>query len=340
MSKWVDFKQLREQLDFEAVLKHFDVEVKRNGDRHQGFCPLPNHEGNRRSPSFSADLARGIWQCFGCGSKGNTLDFAAFMEGIDPANGAALRSVALKLQTAFGLTSVRSSPAARSKPEWNGRRERQPAASQCQVNAPLNFELKGLDAEHPYLRDRGFTAETIKHFGLGYCSRGLLKSRIAIPLHDQAGQLIGYAGRLVDDGAIGEAAPKYLFPGNRERQGITHEFRKSSFVYGGHLLQSPVERLVLVEGFPSVWWLWQAGITNAVALMGASCSPEQADLAVQFVLPGGHIIALTDGDDAGERCAMSIFAAAGGSRPIRWLKMDHGRQPTDYKPELLIELLA
>jgi DNA primase len=40
------------------------------------------------------------------------------------------------------------------------------------VNASLDFELKGLDATHPYLLGRGFTPETIKHFGLGFCSRG------------------------------------------------------------------------------------------------------------------------------------------------------------------------
>src|SRR5437588_650551 len=40
------------------------------------------------------------------------------------------------------------------------------------VNAPLDFELKRLDQSHPYLTDRGFTRETIGHFGLGYCAKG------------------------------------------------------------------------------------------------------------------------------------------------------------------------
>ena len=45
---------------------------------------------------------------------------------------------------------------------------------------PLVFDLKGLDAKHPYLLKRGFTPETIERFGLGFCSRGLLKDRVAI----------------------------------------------------------------------------------------------------------------------------------------------------------------
>jgi hypothetical protein len=34
------------------------------------------------------------------------------------------------------------------------------------VNAPLDFELQRLDYSHPYLRERGFTEETVKMFGL------------------------------------------------------------------------------------------------------------------------------------------------------------------------------
>jgi DNA primase len=57
------------------------------------------------------------------------------------------------------------------------------------VNAPLDFELKGLNREHPYLLNRGFSQETIDHFGLGFCSRGMLKDRMAIPLHDHDGNV-------------------------------------------------------------------------------------------------------------------------------------------------------
>jgi DNA primase len=39
--------------------------------------------------------------------------------------------------------------------------------------------------------------------------------------------------------------------------------------------------LILVEGFFDAMWLWQAGIKNAVALMGSSLSPEQEALIVQ-----------------------------------------------------------
>jgi DNA primase len=47
------------------------------------------------------------------------------------------------------------------------------------VNSPLDFELKHLDPVHPYLPGRGFTPETIAHFGLGFCSKGSLNDRIS-----------------------------------------------------------------------------------------------------------------------------------------------------------------
>lgn len=59
MTGWINFKELRAKLDFEEVLRHYGVEIKRKGDQHQGFCPLPTHQGKKSSPSFSANLARG-----------------------------------------------------------------------------------------------------------------------------------------------------------------------------------------------------------------------------------------------------------------------------------------
>ena len=143
------------------------------------------------------------------------------------------------------------------------------------VNARLDFELKNLDYSHPYLKSRGFSDAVIKAFGLGYCSRGLMKGRIAIPLHDGTGMLIGYAGRIVDDSAINENTPRYLYPGSRERGGTRYEFHKSEFLYNGYRMKD-VADLVVVESFTAVWWLAQACIENVVALMGASCSAMQA----------------------------------------------------------------
>lgn len=338
MKDWIDFKALRATLDFEQVLEHYGVEVKRKGRQHHGYCPLPNHNGQRNSPSFSANLDRGIFQCFGCGAKGNVLEFAALMENADPQDGTALREVAKKLQRQFcpelGSPGAKQPPAVQVKPQPASKPEPKDEAPAV-INAPLDFELKGLDATHPYLLGRGFTPGTIAQFGLGFCSRGMLKDRIAIPLHDAGGALIGYAGRVVDDSRITEDNPRYRFPGERKRNGKVYEFRKTLFLYNSCRIKAPVDDLIVVEGFASVWWLAQNGLPNVVSTMGADCSERQAELAVALVKPDGRIWIAPDGDKAGERHAQTLLTLLSPHRFVRWVKMAEGQQPTDLSGEQL-----
>jgi DNA primase len=360
MDQWINFKQLRSRLRFADVLSHYGVKLaSKGGDQIQGFCPLPSHRGERRSPSFSANLVRGIWQCFGCGAKGNVLDFAVRMEGLSPDQSGDVRITALRLAEKFPIGDERRSHGRMPRdgtirPEQRDRPRREavpsrfsgaaqaptPAGPPVRINVPLDFELKGLQPEHPYLRSRGLSTKTIWQFGLGYCPRGLMAGRIAIPLRDTDGRLIGYAGRVVDDSVITEDVPKYKLPAKRERAGIVHEFRKSHFVYNAHAIKKPVDYLVVVEGFPSVWWLHQAGVVNAVALMGWSCSPEQAAIILAKTTDTARIIVFPDGDEGGDRCAQSVFAALGPHRWLRRARLSDGRQPTDCRPDELITLVT
>jgi DNA primase len=355
---WVDFRELRTKLRFADVLKHYGVELRVRGERATGFCPLPchpTHEGKRRSPTFSAHLGKGLFNCFGCGAKGNALDFAAYMTGVDPNDPTALRKVAVDLQDRFVASPSRGderpfTPARRAKAtaapakEFAARGDAHEipdeGSARPVLNAPLDFSLKTLDRAHPYLAERGFIQETVSYFGLGYCSRGLLQQRIAIPIHDARGQLVGYAGRLVDDAAVDDEHPKYRFPSARERDGVRYEFRKSLLLY--HLFAQPehLADLIVVEGFASVWWLWQCGFANTVALMGSSCSPEQAALIIGRVVPSGRVWVFPDGDEAGERCATSVLSQVSPHRFCRWVRLDAGRQPTDCPAEQLRALLA
>jgi DNA primase len=338
-AQWVDYKHLRETLDFAEVLRAYGVELKLRGEQHQGFCPLPSHAGTRRkSPSFSANLKRGIWQCFGCQAKGNVIEFAARMEGLDPDNKADFRKAALMLQERF-LGDPESAPRASENDDDEKPASKEPAAPQDTrprvVNQPLNFELKRLDTGHAYLKERGLSPETIQHFGLGYCGQGLMKGRIAIPLHDSEGHLIGYAGRLVDDDAVGENSPKYLLPGSREREGVLHEFSKSVFLFNGFRVPKPVHDLIVVEGFFDLFHLHQHGYRNVVALMGATCSADQARLIVALTADDGRVLMMPDGDPAGEKCAVSLFQGVAPSRLVRWVRLPQGKQPDSFDaPEL------
>ena len=163
----------------------------------------------------------------------------------------------------------------------------------------------------------------------------MLKGRIAIPLHDPTGALVGYAGRVVDDGAISEENPRYRFPGERKRDGKIIEFRKTMFLYNGYRIKAPVNDLIVVEGFTGVWWLIQNELTNTIGTMGADCSEQQAELIVSLVNPGGMVWILPDGDKAGERHAQTLLMLISPHRAVRWLKLADGKQPTDFTGEEL-----
>ena len=208
-------------------LEHYGVELQiKKEHQHQGFCPLPEHEGSgqRRSPSFSADLEGGKFHCFGCGGKGNTIDFAILMEGWSKDDRSAFRKASVILKETF-LSGEDGNPKKRKK---NPKGESKPPAKKQKkrkviINPVLTFSLQKLESDHPYLAGRNFDLETAVHFGAGFCSKGMMKGRIAIPIHNSKGELIGYAGRIVDDSLISEDTPKYLFPGGRVVRGVSHQ---------------------------------------------------------------------------------------------------------------------
>lgn len=296
------------------------------------------------------NLTRNIFRCFGCNASGNAADFVARMEGFDPKDPAQFRQAAIKMAEIFGIATTRPGTNASVK---NGARDapkpvRPPSTPPVKkvsdgapvvVNAPLDFELKDLDPDHPYLAERGFRPETIGHFGLGYCNRGLMRGRVVIPLHDAGGRLVGYAGRITKDAEISEEHPKYRFPGDRERNGVVYVFRKALLLYNAHRVERPVGDLIVVEGFASVWWLWQWGYPAAVAVMGSSCSDEQAKTIVSLVRPTGRVWVMTDGNTAGEECAASILVRVAPYRLVRSVKLLPDDQPTDLTPGDLAKVL-
>jgi DNA primase len=345
---WINFKELRRQLKFEDILRHYAIQVKRRGGRVTALCPLPGHpvrtDATPRTASLSINLARNIFQCFGCKASGNALEFACRMEGFDPSDSGQFRDAALKVAEIFGIEAGQSRDEA-GMPGRDDGVDSGPVQSDSPqtpvlptvINAPLNFELKDLDPRHPYLRDRKFLPETIKHFGLGYCNRGLMKGRVAIPLHNPGGELVGYAGRITKDSMISDECPKYRFPGTRVRDGVQYEFRSSHLLYNYHRIRGRVLDLIVVEGFASTWWLHQCGYGNVAALMGSSCSDDQADLIAAVA---GRVWILSDGDDAGRLCADSVWNKLGTRLLCRHLKLAEGSQPTALSEEELDDMFT
>jgi len=142
--------------------------------------------------------------------------------------------------------------------------------STAALNKPLNFQLKNVDPVHPYLAGRGITKETAEAFGVGYFSnRGSMSGRVVIPIHNERGELVAYAGRAVD-----HSEPRYKLPAG---------FHKSLELYNLHRAigeSDTAGRVVVVEGFFDCMKVSQAGFP-CVALMGSSLSEAQEELMVR-----------------------------------------------------------
>lgn len=308
-----DFAKIKETVSFEDLLKHYGLleKLKRKGDQLTGPCPI--HQGDGKS-CFSVNLAKSCFNCFSCKAHGNTLDFVVFMEKVELKEAGILLSewfnVPLEtkhLTRKTGQGEERKETLVKEKEalphhtlldnrgRMTGGTTEESAGSPEPVNPPLTFELKNLDQSHPYFKERGLKEETIKFFTLGYCSRGLQKGRIVIPIHTEKGELVAYAGRWPGND-FPDKEGKYKLPPNK--------FKKSCVVFNLHRAKEYIKdkELIIVEGYFSVFRLWQAGFPNVVALMGSSLSKEQEELIIKAVGSAGKVILLFDNDEAGNAC--------------------------------------
>lgn len=300
---WINFKELRARLRFEDILRAYNVEIHRDGEQHKGPCPLPQHAKSRNVPTFSANLERGIFRCFACRAQGNLLEFAALMEGVDPSDGQALRAVAVKLQEKF----VPAGASRKTKVPEAG------ATGRVLVNAPMDFELKGLDPTHPFFGERGISQETAAHFGAGFCARGALAGRIAIPLHDAEGRLVGYAGRSADEAE----APRTVFPSRREREDKVLDFDPSALLYNFHRLPETLDVLTVFDDILAVWAAHQSGREPAVAILGERPSSKQIML-ISSVLSSTAMLQIVTGN---EKLVREFLPLAAQHFATRWLRV-------------------
>jgi DNA primase len=179
------------------------------------------------------------------------------------------------------------------------------------ANPELTFRLTSIQSEHPYLQQRGVDAAFADRFGIGfYPGPGIMCGRIVIPVHNELGRLVAYAGRAVDG-----TNPRYRFPAG---------FRKSAELYNMHRCRT--SSVVLVEGFFDVLNVVKAGF-DAVALMGASLSERQRALLLSHF---SEAVLLLDGDDAGRQATHRIAEAL-----KHLLKLRVGVVPDGYQPDSL-----
>ena len=346
---YIDFAAVKAAVSLEQVLEHYGIleKLHPSGEKSfRGCCPIHNGVD---PDQFCVTPARNLWNCFSeCKHGGNQLDFVMAMEDCS------LAEAAWKVNEWFELgqerkaaerprSSKSNAPAGKGKATQTDSKSKEPPAEAQQEpppepeeetgeNKPLPFSLQNLDPTHPYLVERGLTPETIEEFGLGYCSRGILAGRIAIPIHNSRGELVANAGRWPGDPPEGKE--KYRLPGG---------FRKTLELFNANrAFNEPTEQpLVIVKDFFVAMHLWQLGVRRVIALMGSSLSMRQEEIIAQTVSPQTRIVLMLDNDEAGQAAMREIVPRLAQYCFVRCLRYPDGvMQPDSLAVDQLAEHLA
>jgi DNA primase len=321
--KFVGFNALKASVSMLQVLDHYGLteSLRRSGDNLSGACPL--HQGHNRT-QFRVSMSKNCWMCFGdCHTGGSIIDFVSRMEGIG------VREAGLLLQDWFSLRP--GNGAFRDKlvpfPGANGKS----VPPKKPVNPPLRLLLGPLDSSHPYLRERGLTAETVQTFGIGCCQNGSFRGWIAIPIHNAAGQLVAYARRW--PGVPPDDRPKYLLP---------RGFRKSLELFNQHRAaeEEKAGPLVVVEGFFGCMWVWQAGHRRVVSLMGSMLSTAQEQRILALAGYDRRVLLLLDGDAAGGQGCAQARQRLSRQVAVSAAHLQDGQQPDSLSAQELLRLIG
>jgi DNA primase len=302
----MEFEAIKRTVSLLAVLEYYRIgELRRSGKDHlRGRCPLHGGEGRE---TFHVNTAEQVFHCFSCGVGGSVLDLVAAIEHCS------LRQAAEKLLGGKG----RWAPHDRA---W------QPTVTKkIELVPPLGFHLRGVDLRHPYLGARGIGEATAVEFEVGYyAGPGLMRHRLVIPIHDEAGRLVGYGGRALDG-----SEPRYKFPVG---------FAKSQLLFNLHRAAAARQpTVIVVEGFFDCLKVHQAGFRSVVALMGCALSERQRRLLAQRFR---RITLMLDGDPAGRQASIAVSARLAQDCRVSTVRLRDNVQPDQLSSECLQEILA
>ena len=306
MIKNESIENLLATVDIVDVVEKY-VPLKRSGANFVGVCPF--HDDSHPSMSVSSKL--GIFHCFSCKAGGNAIKFIQDYEKISFPE--AVEKLAGMYNFALQYTGVKVQERSEEKKALGI------------LNAYYQSCLYQNPAAVKYLHDRGLSDQSIRKFGLGYAGasaqtirvlqneeippqdalnagavkqneRGLYASfieRITFPIYNHASKLVGFGGRTIS----GNPA-KYV---NSPQCAL---FDKSKIFYAFDLAKKSAiakKTLIITEGYMDVIMLHQAGIDNAVAVLGTALTPAHLPLIKRAEL---NVVLSFDGDAAGINAAI------------------------------------
>ncbi|MDF2233154.1 CHC2 zinc finger domain-containing protein [Albimonas sp. CAU 1670] len=242
---YVDFAELKSRLSIADAADLLGLKmIERNGQR-RGPCPACRKGGPR---ALVVTPAKGVFYCFGARTGGDMISLAAHVQDCG------LKEAAAFLAGDSG-TVPGDSTSSRNGPQEQVPEERRRGNGERRLLKPLEH----LQPAHPKVLALGLTEETCRAFGAGYAPKGVLRGRLAIPIHDWAGELVAYCGR-----AVGGESPELIFPNGFRPE--AHFFNAHQVGKGEILLcRDPLEAMLAAQN----------GIENVAAPLTEGLAAEQ-----------------------------------------------------------------
>ena len=311
-------EELRSKNEISEVIGAY-VNLKRAGRLYKGLCPFHGE----KTPSFTVYPDTQSFYCFGCGVGGDVVSFIRKAENLD-------------YMEAVKLLADRSGMAMPDSGYDDSMLKRRNRIYEINKEAAHFFFSQLIDKNNAhalqYYFDRGYTFDTIKHFGLGYApdswdalkkylnekrysneelyaanllrksSKGTyydnFRNRVMIPIIDIRGRVVGFGGRVLDD-----SKPKYLNTSD------TLAHKKTNQIFAMNFAKNhAADGIILCEGYMDVIALHQAGFENAVASCGTSLTPEQVRTISKYT---DTVILSQDADEAGRKAVDKSIALFG-----------------------------
>lgn len=327
----------------EVIAAHTDL--RRQGARYVGLCPFHDE----RTPSFSVEPQEKLYHCFGCGVGGDVIKFVEEKDGLNFAEAVEL------LADRYGVELEREQEDPRAEARRQQRRRLEELLDRAaSFYANYLWESKEAAKARDYLAERGLGEEVLRGFAVGYAPSawdkllvasqragfsveelrvvGLVqqgrsggdydrfRERIMFPIRDRRGRVLGFGGRAMrpDQGA------KYV------NTAETDFFHKSQILYGVDRAKAAIAkagRAVVVEGYTDVLALHQAGVEEAVGVMGTAITGEQVAALSGMV---DEVVLALDADSAGQEAMLRAQSVAAGRRMrLRVAAMPAGEDPAE-----------
>jgi DNA primase len=193
MGPFIDFARIKAEVTIIQVLEMLEVtHLKPHGDMLRGHCPTCQ-EGNDRS--FVVTPAKNAFYCFAALKGGDIIELVSLFHRIPQ------KQAAERIAARFGIGDVARRTAEEGRPV-----EAEPVKPAASGFDPKAYQAS-LDPAHPALKEAGFREETIRDFDGGFCSRGLHRGRLVLPVHDGRGVILGFMGL-----ALKGERPDVLYP--------------------------------------------------------------------------------------------------------------------------------